>query len=144
MNLLLNAIKFCREGHIKLRASYSKSLKRLNFSVIDEGVGFKTEEIPLLFKKYSTLRSNENLNPKGVGLGLSICKKILKRMDGNIVGFKNPGKLGGAVFNFFLPAKKEISDSMILLPSSVRSELLDEPSKSLPLEQQRNIQILIV
>ena len=37
-----------------------------------------------LFKDFCSLKSNAHLNPNGVGLGLSICKKICKNLDGDI------------------------------------------------------------
>lgn len=37
-----------------------------------------------LFKDFSTLKSNAHLNPNGVGLGLSICKKICNNLEGDI------------------------------------------------------------
>jgi signal transduction histidine kinase len=37
-----------------------------------------------LFKDFTTLKSNAHLNPNGVGLGLSICKKITSQLNGDI------------------------------------------------------------
>lgn len=37
-----------------------------------------------LFKDFCSLKANAHLNPNGVGLGLSICKKICKNLDGDI------------------------------------------------------------
>lgn len=44
----------------------------------------KETDINKLFKDFCTLKSNAHLNPNGVGLGLSICKKICLNLDGDI------------------------------------------------------------
>lgn len=49
-------------------------------------------ELQKLFKDFCTLKSNAHLNPNGVGLGLSICKKICTNLDGDIVVTSKLGK----------------------------------------------------
>jgi len=103
MNLLSNAVKFTQGGtitvsawfkepRIKHRSDLSGSelgnpldrMGMLYVQVKDSGVGIPEEEIPKLFKDFATLQSNQHLNPNGVGLGLSICKKITNLLNGDI------------------------------------------------------------
>ena len=56
----------------------------LYISVKDTGVGIPKEEQSKLFRDFCTLQSNAHLNPNGVGLGLSICKKITILLSGDI------------------------------------------------------------
>jgi two-component system, chemotaxis family, sensor kinase Cph1 len=73
---------------------------RLYVSVKDSGCGMRQDDQRKLFKDFTTLKSNAHLNPNGVGLGLSICKKICKLMDGDI---NIESKLGvGSTFTFFV------------------------------------------
>jgi signal transduction histidine kinase len=42
--------------------------------VEDTGIGIVKEDIPNLFKLFGKLERNAELNPRGIGLGLNICK----------------------------------------------------------------------
>jgi len=44
----------------------------------------KKDDLNKIFKDFATLKSNAHLNPNGVGLGLSICKKIVTLQQGDI------------------------------------------------------------
>lgn len=47
------------------------------FEVEDTGVGIKQEDQGKLFKMFGKVSQNDTLNPHGIGLGLTICNKIL-------------------------------------------------------------------
>ena len=50
---------------------------RIKFSVEDTGIGIKEEDHDKLFKIFGKVSHQTNLNPTGIGLGLTICNKIL-------------------------------------------------------------------
>jgi two-component system sensor histidine kinase/response regulator len=50
---------------------------KLHFEIEDTGVGIKEEDFGKLFKIFGKLEKNDELNPSGIGLGLTICNKIL-------------------------------------------------------------------
>ena len=52
--------------------------------VKDTGLGIPDEEVPRLFREFSKVKDEENLNPNGVGLGLFICKSVVESCGGNI------------------------------------------------------------
>ena len=57
----------------------------LKFSVIDTGIGIKDEDRRKLFKVFGKLeQSSEDVNPQGIGLGLTICAKIVKHLGGKL------------------------------------------------------------
>jgi signal transduction histidine kinase len=58
--------------------------KRLIFSVEDSGIGIKEEDYEKLFKIFGKLEQTENVNPSGIGLGLTICNKILHEMGSKL------------------------------------------------------------
>jgi signal transduction histidine kinase len=53
-------------------------MSRIEFSVEDTGIGIKEEDQKQLFKFFGKVGdNNEEINPEGIGLGLTICDKIL-------------------------------------------------------------------
>lgn len=56
----------------------------LKFEVIDTGIGMNEESLKNIFKVFCKLKEGEQYNKYGLGLGLSICKKICESMGGGI------------------------------------------------------------
>ena len=51
----------------------------------DTGVGIKEEDMKKLFQLFGFLESSQQINTKGIGLGLHITKRIVTKFDGNII-----------------------------------------------------------
>ncbi len=105
-NLLGNALKFTKVGHVDITISYSDRV--LSTSVADTGVGIQQEDQARLFQMYGKMDLNRRDNPSGVGFGLNICKRLSEAMGG---GISVRSKLGsGSEFIFtirdFSPAKE--------------------------------------
>ncbi len=84
-NLITNSIKFTEKGNINVSVKITSedSEKYLfRFSVSDTGIGIKEENIQKLFVPFSQVSGDKNYG--GSGLGLSICKKLVKLMGGEI------------------------------------------------------------
>jgi signal transduction histidine kinase len=82
-NLLSNAIKFSPAGKnifVKLTSSNNTAL----CEVRDEGPGLNEEDKKKLFKKYQRLSATPTGNESSTGLGLSIVKKFVNAMKGQI------------------------------------------------------------
>ena len=77
INLIGNSIKFTMKGFIKLKILKTKYQNILKFSVSDTGVGMKRETMNKVCTPYSTFDTEGGMNKYGIGLGLSICKKII-------------------------------------------------------------------
>ncbi|MDA3944693.1 MAG: ATP-binding protein [Bacteroidetes bacterium] len=86
MNLVENAIKFTDTGFVKVHVFQNETEQGavLHLVVADTGQGIKEEVIPQLFKPYVKGAEHEAAQIKGVGLGLSICDHLVKRMKGQI------------------------------------------------------------
>jgi K+-sensing histidine kinase KdpD len=99
-NLLSNAVKYSpRGGHITVKAeNYSND--QLMISVSDEGIGIPAEQIDKLFQKFSRVDTSEAREIKGSGLGLWICKEIVKAHGGQIWVESKVGK--GSTFKLTL------------------------------------------
>lgn len=56
----------------------------LKVKVIDTGIGISEANQAKLFKAFGKLKQQNNLNQTGIGLGLTICKRICEIMGGTI------------------------------------------------------------
>ena len=99
LNLLSNAIKFTLEGTVTLKVvSQPESLR---FEVTDTGRGIRPEDLPLLFEPFKQLDTTRNRSIQGTGLGLTICKNLLRLMSGAIDVESVHGR--GSSFRFIVP-----------------------------------------
>ncbi len=84
VNLLSNAIKYNRQhGNISIRAEECNNTE-LKIFITDSGVGIEPEEINLLFNPFNRLPYAEKNAIEGTGIGLSLCKHLVEKMDGVI------------------------------------------------------------
>jgi K+-sensing histidine kinase KdpD len=72
MNLLSNSNKFQSNATIDVTVSMDQQKKEFLIEVRDHGVGIRKKDQEKLFTPFAKIE-NGNLNPNGVGLGLSIC-----------------------------------------------------------------------
>ncbi len=86
INLLNNAIKFTKKGHIDLtvNGSVSGEYVQLIFSVEDTGTGISEENQKAIFESFAQVDKVNNKSVEGTGLGLSITKGLVDMMDGKI------------------------------------------------------------
>ena len=94
-NLLSNALKFTHQGSIFLRVEEQSD--RLIFSVQDTGIGISIEDQKHIFEPYYRLHKRKT---QGMGLGLSIVKKILESLDSELHVESIPSQ--GSKFTFVL------------------------------------------
>ena len=111
LNLIGNAIKFTQRGEISVKCDVMDpqklSIQRpldpnemfLQFSVKDTGTGFAEEDKKLLFKPYSQIDNSNTRSNGGTGLGLILCKNMVKLHGGEIDAVGRPGE--GSEFIFF-------------------------------------------
>jgi PAS domain S-box-containing protein len=100
MNLMHNAVKFTNNGHIAI--GYQKTNDNLiRFFVEDTGIGIPEKQIQNLFKPFRQLDNTTTKIFGGSGLGLSICKGLVRLMGGTISVDSIWGE--GSVFHFSIP-----------------------------------------
>jgi chemotaxis family two-component system sensor kinase Cph1 len=100
VNLLSNSVKYCRPTvKLKINITGSVESERAVFQLSDNGIGFDAASAAKLFQPFKRL--HENSTVAGVGLGLSLVKRIIEKHGGTISAKGNPGQ--GAVFTFDLP-----------------------------------------
>ena len=105
MNLIGNGIKYGNRGST-LRVSLSKSYKKYEVSVWNEGPGFSEEERHRLFKKFSRLQATELAERKGSGIGLYVSWRIVRLHGGRIYAESEQGSW--ARFTVELPQYPEM------------------------------------
>lgn len=95
-NLIGNAFKFTKTGQILLEAYSLATTKRneyrILFSVADTGIGIPDDKVKQLFKPFTQVSEGYRREYQGAGLGLSICKRLVELMGGNIALESEPGK----------------------------------------------------
>ncbi|MBU0654181.1 MAG: ABC transporter substrate-binding protein [Gammaproteobacteria bacterium] len=100
-NLLVNAVKFTNSGSVSLHASLqarSENGARLRFSVRDTGVGIPAGQRDSLFEPFVRIIPEGEVAIKGAGLGLSISRRLVELMGGDIKVESIPGV--GSEFSF--------------------------------------------
>jgi PAS domain S-box-containing protein len=99
-NLLDNASKYSPDGGEIVCSSFHDA-RAAYVSVCDEGPGIDPEHVPLLFKRFGRLPTDQNVTVPGTGLGLFLCKEIAQRHGGDITVRSAPG--AGSDFTLRLP-----------------------------------------
>ncbi len=87
MNLLTNAVKYTKDGSVRLIFNYEKiddDNIKLIVSVKDTGIGISGENQKYLFDSFRRVDEKANRNIEGTGLGLSITKKFTEMMGGTV------------------------------------------------------------
>ncbi|HYY34644.1 MAG TPA: ATP-binding protein [Gaiellaceae bacterium] len=100
VNLVDNAVKYSPDGgHVTVRIEDRGGSVR--FAVSDEGLGIPSNEQTRIFDKFYRLDPGLNRGVGGTGLGLYICRELVRRMDGRISVASTPGR--GSTFAVDLP-----------------------------------------
>jgi signal transduction histidine kinase len=112
-NLISNAIKFTHQGHIKVHVFCSNSVElprnnysfrktvTLNINVEDTGIGIPDDQQKIIFESFRQRTGQKNREYGGTGLGLTITKKLVEMIGGNISVKSSIDK--GSVFKVYLP-----------------------------------------
>lgn len=100
-NLLSNSLKFTPEGGTITVSIRHKTLKSVEVTVSDTGVGIPEEKQSSLFSEFYEVEANNGNHPTGTGLGLYITKSIIKAHGGTISLVSEANK--GTSISFTLP-----------------------------------------
>lgn len=102
-NLISNAIKFTRDGVIKIKIDQlevNKNNSKFKVQVIDNGIGIELDKFEQIFQKFEQAEQTTTRKFGGTGLGLVISKKLLQLLDSDIELQSEIGK--GSNFSFVL------------------------------------------
>ncbi|MFA6233867.1 MAG: response regulator [Bacteroidota bacterium] len=101
LNLVGNSIKFTERGEIFVSVSVRErkdSKVRLQFNVVDTGIGIPDEKTDMLFHSFTQIDSSTTRKYGGTGLGLAICSRLVEMMGGEI--WVESKVAGGSTFSF--------------------------------------------
>lgn len=148
-NLVQNAIKFTRKGYVRVEISPqqrqpSASTYQVRFSVKDTGCGISIEEQKRIFTPFTQVDASSTRQHGGVGLGLSICQKLLQRIGGTM--HVESESQAGATFWFVLPLEVREDAHTLELPTntSQNGKALDISKSSFDADFHRSVQLLLV
>jgi two-component system sensor histidine kinase CiaH len=99
-NLIENALKYSNK-EIPVTIKLIKEKNKILLSVMDRGCGVKQQDRKKIFNKFYRAGNESTRTTKGTGLGLYLCKKIMKSHNGNITMTNNipQGSIFTAEFN---------------------------------------------
>lgn len=103
-NLIENAVKYSPDGGV-VEVRLETHGRQLRLSVRDEGLGIPLQEQSRIFEKFYRLDPNLTRGVGGTGLGLYICRELVRHMDGRIWVSSLEGE--GSTFFFELPLAGE-------------------------------------
>ncbi len=106
-NLVNNAVKYTKEGCVTLDVRYDDGLL---ISATDTGVGIPEHRMKEIFTPFAQIKGDGEAKNRGLGLGLSIVRLIVKMMDGTINVQSEPGK--GSTFTVKIPCVARLKESV--------------------------------
>jgi PAS domain S-box-containing protein len=108
-NIISNSVKFTDRGRIILKI-YVEG-QRLYFQVSDTGIGIDARDIDRIFEEFTQLDGTTTRKYQGTGLGLTISKRMVELLGGQIKAESIIGE--GTTITFHVPFKTPADDSII-------------------------------
>lgn len=109
-NLVSNAINYTQEGAVLV--GLKRTGNHYTVRVCDSGIGIPQSELGNIFQEFHQLANPERDREKGIGLGLSIVKRLLELLEENIVVNSAPGQ-GTSVFVSLQQSNKSVPAAII-------------------------------
>ena len=111
-NLVNNALKFTESGSVtvKIRLSDVSGGEGLRVDVADTGIGIAADKVDKVFESFTQADGSTTRNYGGTGLGLTICRKLVEAMGGEIGVTSTPGV--GSTFSFAIPLHRATTDNL--------------------------------
>ncbi len=123
INLTDNALKFTREGRVLVDIAVkteNETAAELTFAVKDTGVGLSAAHIPALFDSFTQADGSTTRRYGGTGLGLTISRRLVNMMGGDIRVESDPGRGSAFSFSVIFPKGAPERDDGVQVPASVR------------------------
>jgi len=139
-NLIGNAIKFTADGEVRLSirstsAAASGEITRIEFDVIDTGVGMTPEQAGRIFQSFGQADASTTRKFGGTGLGLTISRELAQHLGGDLTlvnstpGVGSQFRLTIAAEVIDAPSTQEIA-GMVERPQPEKSAVIDNAAQS--------------
>jgi len=145
INLVGNAIKFTETGSVRLLIRLLQSVgkpPRLQFDVIDTGVGMTREQLSGLFRPFAQADRSTSHRFGGTGLGLAMSKRLAEMLGGGIAVHSSPGK--GSTLSVTIDAGPLDGVPMLDQPVEAAVESRQEVKASAASKVKLNCRVLLV
>ena len=103
LNLLTNAIKFTPQGQVKVTVGADEERRELRISVQDTGIGIAPHDYEKVFEDFRQADNSVTREYGGAGLGLAICRRLAKMLEGRIELQSQVG--AGSTFTLVIPRR---------------------------------------
>jgi signal transduction histidine kinase/ActR/RegA family two-component response regulator len=116
LNLLSNAVKFTETGSVTVQAQMRKltgAFVKMYFAVIDTGIGIPPDKLHMIFESFTQADAETTRKYGGSGLGLSICRELVRKMGGDLEVASEVGKGSRFYFTLTLPFQQ---DRVMIVP----------------------------
>lgn len=135
-NLVNNAIKFTDAGGVSVSVTIEEhdNARYVVFRVKDTGIGIAPEQQELIWEEFRQVSEGKDRNFEGTGLGLSLTKRFVEKLNGRI--FVESELQKGSVFVVWLPLPAvSAPDEILELPKINKEKVLVEvnPNRELPI-----------
>ena len=110
-NLIGNAVKFTREGHVLIRVvglDAGEGARRITVTIEDTGIGIAPENVERIFGEFAQVDEQANRKFEGTGLGLAITRRLIALMGGDIWVESELGRGSCFGFSLTLPLAEEV------------------------------------
>jgi PAS domain S-box-containing protein len=113
-NLVENALKYTEKGTVEIVVESSENLTESVIKVIDTGIGIRPEDQNVIFEEFRQASEGLGRHFEGAGLGLTIAKRFVELMNGEISLESEFGK--GSVFTVTFPSTIAESHNEEIVP----------------------------
>jgi len=129
INLISNAIKFTKEGHVYVKVSLEDKNNQpyIRFDVSDTGVGIPPEKQEKVFESFTQADGSTSRKYGGTGLGLTITRRLAELLGGELTLTSEQG--GGSVFSLTIPAGVDVTKQPLLDRDNIDDHVRDEHDK---------------
>lgn len=130
--ILDNAIKYTREGGVTV-TSFVKNVNGtdlLRIIVSDTGIGINNDDLAVIFDAFKQVSEGFSRHYEGIGLGLTIARKIMQLLGGNVYVESTPET--GSSFSLEFPVYARIPAHEVISETAVGKKEIPAPEKNPP------------
>ncbi len=122
LNLAGNAVKFTEHGGVSVVAEPGETPDEVVFSVRDTGIGIAPDAEARIFEEFEQAEGGAARKFGGTGLGLTISRRIIERMEGRLTLTSAPGR--GSTFTFAIKLPRVPDAAEVALPKLAGRRIL--------------------